>query len=299
MAEYRSEHRTNLDGIRSISIFNPVGRILVTGWDEPDLLIDFAVTLTGDTGSTDNYQPRITRSDDHLTIRPPEFVMNGFDEKTVFSFDIDSEHPAEDFSSGFSEFVESITQFAKKSFNGISSGLSTSMEIRLPRSMDLKIKNLNGVITVSGMNSSVRAKGLNGPISLNHISGNVTAQTINGPVSIETSTCPELTLKSVNGPVKCYLDAVTGPVCLKTVNGPVRMMVPQSADIALAAGTIHGAMKVSGDFVSSLRTSRKIRSSLNTGTHEVTIKTTTGAITVITSDDGQTETPARNAGDER
>lgn len=299
MAEYRSEHRNNLDGILSVSVFNPVGRIMVTGWDEPDLLIEFTVTVSDGSGSSDTYQPRITRSDDHLTIRPPEIVMTDFDEKGAFTFEFDSDRSTDDFSTGMSEFVESITQFAKSAINSKSPGLNTSMNIHLPRSMPLKIRNFNGVISVSEMTSQVRAKGLNGPISLSRLSGQVIAQTINGPVSIENSACPDLTLKSVNGPVKCYLDTVSGSVCLKTVNGPIRMMVPRTSDVNLTAGTLHGTMKISSDFVSSQRSSRKIHSSLNAGKHDVTIKTTTGAITVITSEDGAPESAGRPPAEDR
>lgn len=302
MAEYRSEQRENLDGIRSVSIFNPVGRIAVTGWDKPDLLTEFTVNVAGDTGITETYHPRMTRSGDCLTIRPPEVVMAGFDESAEFSFDFGLKQDMEDLSVDLSEFVESVTQFAKKSFNTISSGLNTSMEIHLPRQMALKIRNLNGVISVTDMHAPIRAKGLNGPVSLSNLSGGtVTAQTINGPVSIDGSSCSDLTLKSVNGPVKCYLNSVQGPVNLKTVNGPVRLMLPQTADVSLTAGTVHGAMKISGNFVPGLRTSRKIQSVLNSGTHDIQIKTTAGAITVITSEETRAEpgNTSRNVAEER
>ncbi len=286
MSEYRSEHRKKLDGIESVIIFNPVGRIVITGWDEPDLFVDFTVTMPGDQLMSDAMVPEFSQSGKVLSVMPPKAAMSGSGSLDV---SMDSENStdefSEEFSSGISDFIGKIVSFAQSSGKKVRSGVKSAIDVRLPRNMPITVKNLNGVIAISNMHSAVTAKGLNGPVTLNAITGPVEAKTVNGPVTIEKSLCPELSLKSVNGPVKCYVTGVAGPISLKTVNGPVRMMIPRHSDIDLSAKTFHGAIKISSDFISQTRSSRVNKATLNAGDHPVSIKSTTGSITVITTDE--------------
>lgn len=286
MSEHRSEHRIKLEGVESVHIFNPVGRIVITGWREPDLFLDYSVTLPGDPASSDILAPHIDMSGTVVNIQPPKELMQEKHRDDInISFKQEFDDEMEDFGSGFSDFVGKIVTLAQHSGKKVLPGVKISMDIRLPRGMAVTVKNLNGVIVVSNMDASVRAKGLNGPISLSAIKGPVVAQAVNGPVTIEKSACPELMLKSVNGPVKCYLNALQGPVTLKTVNGPVRMTMPQNAEADLSVKTFHGAIKISSDFTTQNRTSRVVRATLNTARFPVSIKSTTGSVTVGMSDD--------------
>jgi hypothetical protein len=294
MSEHRSEHRIKLEGVESVQIFNPVGRIVITGWGEPDLFLDYTVTLPGDPASSETLAPHIDISGAIMSIQPPKQLMEEKHRDDInISFKQEFDDEMEDFGAGFSDFVGKIVTFAQRSGKKVMSGVKISMDIRLPRGMAVTVKNLNGVIAVSNMEASVRAKGLNGPISLSAIKGPVIAQAVNGPVTIEKSACPELLLKSVNGPVKCYLDALPGPVTLKTVNGPVRLMLPQNAEADLSVKTFHGAIKIGSDFTTQNRTSRVVRATLNAARFPVSIKSTTGSVTVGTSDDAGDGCPGK------
>jgi hypothetical protein len=290
MSEYRSEARKTLEGIESVAILNPVGRIELSGWDEPDLFIDYVITMPDDKVSSESVAPEFKTVGNVLNVMPPRGAMSGENDKDItISVDDDMEDISDEFSGGFTDFIAKIVKFSHSSGKKVQSGIKIALDIRIPKTMPITVKNLSGVIAISNMSASVTAKGLNGPVSLNAITGPVMAKTVNGPVTIEKSYCPEVALKSVNGPVKCYLMGVTGPISLKTVNGPVRMMIPQYSDIDLTAKTLHGAIKISSDFVSQSRTSRQSKATLNKALHQVHIKSATGSITVITTDETKPE----------
>ena len=62
--------------------------------------------------------------------------------------------------------------------------VSTSFEVRVPRSTDLDLTALNGGISVEGVEGEIRAETINGGISINKAAGDVRARTTNGGVSV-------------------------------------------------------------------------------------------------------------------
>ncbi|HPQ38999.1 MAG TPA: DUF4097 family beta strand repeat-containing protein [bacterium] len=286
MSEYRTEKRVELDGITSVFIFNPIGRIEIEGWDNPDLLLETTIVSESEKMTPESIEPTIIREGERLQIRSvdPGRVKREFKDMAT-----DFELEFEDFADGevlshIPDVVGKIVQFATDSAQKIQPGIQTALNIRLPAGIDVTVKNLNGVISVKNMTSRILVKAVNGPVMLRNITGQVNAKTVNGPLSLEKSAPEMVQLKSVNGPVKCYLDTVSGPVQLKSVNGPVRMTLPESADVNLTAKTMHGAVKISSAFKQTLRTSKKMCGTLKNGQFPTGIKTFSGPLTVVTSD---------------
>lgn len=295
MSEYNTEKRINIDGISTVQIVNPIGRIEVAGWDEKDIQI--TTTIKSDHEIAGDIQtPVIEQKDDTLVIRVIQNEKLSTTKTNIGELDLDfSLGDSDKINQGLQDFIGKIVNAATSSVSKISKGLHASIFIKLPKSLNLIIKNLNGMISISDVSGQIRAKGVNGPISLTNISGNLMASTVNGPVSLDKSDCQEITLKSVNGPVKCYLNAVNGDVALKCVNGPIRVSIPDNAHVNLAAKTMHGAIKISSDFNQKIRSNRKVSSILNNGSNNMSIKTSTGAITVVTSNVTDTAASSRPA----
>ncbi|MCD4654718.1 DUF4097 domain-containing protein [bacterium] len=284
MSEFRNEKRISLEEISSVVIINPIGKIQVTGWNETDLLVETVIKSDSNHIFNNENTPIVHKEDGKLIIKTMKLDKQENDGNS-FSFNfgngLDGLGKKE---LGLQDFVGKIVEFATNSVKKINKGVHCSLHIQLPKTMNLYVKNLNGVISISNMVSTILAKDINGPISLSSIEGQVSASTVNGPVSIEKSSICELNLKSVNGPVKCYLNKLSGPVNLKSVNGPISMTLPEDSSVNLTAKTMHVAIKISSEFTQKLRSSRKVCCVLNTGEHPVSIKTSTGAITVMTTD---------------
>lgn len=286
MAEIRTEKRVALDGIASVSVFNPIGRIDVEGWDEPDLLITSKVVADTDAISPEQMEPVIRTEKDQLQIRSMDLsgIKKDLKEATAdFEMNFENIDGIEGLDA-IPDVVGKIVAFATSSAQKVRPGFHTSLHIRLPVNIDLSVQNLNGVISVKNMDSRLHIKAVNGPVGIQNVKGQVQAKSVNGPVSLDKSTPEKTVLKSVNGPVKCYLDSVTGAVQLKSVNGPVRLTVPDNADVNLTAKTMHGAVKISSAFQQSLRTPKKVCGTLQNGRFPITIKTFTGPLTVVTTE---------------
>ena len=286
MAEFKTEKKVSMDNIDLVYIANPIGRVEVTGWDKPDLLVEATIKSNSEKLDPDEIAPTIKTQDSTLVIKTHEGIMKPVVETEIIQeLEIESIGGIPEINGhGLQEFVSNIVNAATNSLKSVKSSAQTSLHIHLPSDKNITVKNMNGVINISKMDADIRVKGINGPITLKNIKGQVIANTINGPVSLEHSTASEATLKSVNGPVKCYLDQLSGPVTLKSVNGPIRVSLPETSSVNLCAKTMHGAIKVSSNFDHSSRSSRKIKATLNSGDFEVSAKTSTGAITVVTTE---------------
>jgi len=283
MSEFRDTKNVSLSGIDRVSIFNPAGKIQVIGWEKQDLRLETIIKT--EENNSDNLIPLIEREDSKLIIRAPETAKNNpaIDGTQISPENILNKfHKTEKHGLDIQEIIGNFVSFATRFSNHSKSRVNISMIIHLPKTMNIQIKNHNGVISVSDLVSNVNAVGINGPISLCNIEGQVTAQTVNGPVSIENSRISNLKLKTVNGPLKCYLTELTGQVGLQSVNGSIRMALPDDASVNMCITTMMGSIKISSEFIPNLRTSRKICCVLNNGDHNTNIKTSTGSVTITT-----------------
>ncbi|MBN1295242.1 DUF4097 family beta strand repeat protein [bacterium] len=286
MAEYRVEKRLPLDGVRSVIVINPIGRIEVEGWDESELLLQVEVKGENGTRVDESMVPVVDREKDQLIIRsihPGKHLqhVNDVIASLKLHFDDSDEDDAETF---IPDYVGQIINVATESSKQSEPGVTTSIFIRMPRNIDLTVKKLNGVILINQIHSTISAKGINGPITVTQARGQVLAKTVNGPLILEKSSPQEIQLKSVNGPVKCYLDDVCGPIQLKSVNGPIRIRLPETADVEVTAKTMHGVIKIASVFKQTVRSSKKVCGTLNSGKHPLLVKTLSGPVTISTTE---------------
>ena len=110
------------------------------------------------------------------------------------------------------------------------SWVSTSYEVRVPRSTDLDLKALNGGISVEGVEGEIRAETTNGGIAINRAAGDVRARTTNGGVSVG------LTGKAWEG---AGLD-------VETTNGGISISLPDGYSADLTASTQMGRISADG-----------------------------------------------------
>src|ERR1700722_9381247 len=107
------------------------------------------------------------------------------------------------------------------------SGWSVSFEIFVPQATSLKLKAVNGGISVSDIRGSLRFDATNGGINLKRLAGDVTGSTVNGGVNLE------LTGTTWEG----------GQVQVTTRNGGVNISVPETYSAHFHAETSNGAVR--------------------------------------------------------
>ncbi|MEO0559186.1 MAG: DUF4097 family beta strand repeat-containing protein [Bacteroidota bacterium] len=110
------------------------------------------------------------------------------------------------------------------------SWVSTSFEVRVPRSTDLDLKALNGGIRVEGVQGEIRAETINGGIAIDKAAGDVRARTTNGGVSVGLAG---------NAWEGSGLD-------VETVNGGISISIPADYSADLTASTEMGRISADG-----------------------------------------------------
>jgi len=196
-------------------------------------------------------------------------------------------------------------------------GRQLSIEVRMPKTGDLHVETSNGGVDVSSINGSVvihtsnggiRAEQLtgkidvsstNGGITLNALKGAVTAGTTNGAIraggldgQCELSTTngsvhvagrlDALKVSSGNGSVVAEAapgSTVASDWSIRTTNSSVSLAIPPGLKANLDASTSNGHVTVDlpGD---ASRSESEVRTALNGGGHQVSVRTTNGAIHV-------------------
>jgi len=153
-------------------------------------------------------------------------------------------------------------------FHFFSFGNQTSVDydLRVPPSVALYLRTVNGRITTHGVDGEVRAV------------------TVNGRVNIDTPGSSEVEAKTVNGHIEAHFDKSFQGATLKTVNGGVTAYLPLTAsftgDFSQVNGDIEAAFPLN---IHSHPGSRRVSGEVNGGRYELRITTVNGDIKIDTA----------------
>ena len=142
--------------------------------------------------------------------------------------------------------------------------IEVKFTLRVPRNVKLNLRNVNGVIDVTGMMASVRAETTNGGVKGRLLGSSVEASTTNGGLDIQM--------------------ALLGPegVRLETTNGGIDLKLPADAKATLSARCVNGGVRVTDlpfdkDADSS---SRRVTGTINGGGVPLKLETVNGGVRV-------------------
>ena len=139
-------------------------------------------------------------------------------------------------------------------------------ELRVPPSVDLALKTVNGRVAPRGTD------------------GGIQAATVNGPVDIEASGEREVSLNSVNGAVEARFRKDFQGARFKTVNGSVRAWLPQNASFVCALSQVNGDFEAAFPLtIHSHPGSRRVSGEVNGGRYDLNIVTVNGDIKIENS----------------
>ncbi|MFE7136101.1 DUF4097 family beta strand repeat-containing protein [Streptomyces sp. NPDC057638] len=123
--------------------------------------------------------------------------------------------------------------------------------IKVPRGVEVKVRNDNGQVTASGFTAPLEIKTENGDVSVRNTTGPLTLRSDNGDVVAKAITAPTLTAHSTNSSVRIEVkaDAAAGAVPERVEassdNGGVTVRLPRAgAPYAVKASSGNGRVDV-------------------------------------------------------
>lgn len=146
---------------------------------------------------------------------------------------------------------------------GLLEGGTTEVQyaVEVPHTVDVRVRNTNGRITLADLEGCVVAETTNGGVS---------GRSLRGPVDASTT----------NGGIEMDLAAVAAEgVSLETTNGGIRLALPTDARVDLSASVTNGGIQTGPLPVEKLEASRRrLEGRLNGGGPTIRLETTNGGI---------------------
>lgn len=141
--------------------------------------------------------------------------------------------------------------------------MEVDYEMRVPQTVALDLKMINGRIS---------SRGVNGATALT---------TVNGPIEVETGGSNELNARTVNGSVHAKFLTDFRGARLKTVNGGVEALLPSTASFTCDLSQVNGDFEASFPLsIHSHPGSRRVSGQVNGGQFELQITTVNGDVEV-------------------
>ena len=139
-------------------------------------------------------------------------------------------------------------------------------DLRVPSTVALDLRTVNGRIATHGVDGETRAV------------------TVNGRVNIDTPGSSEVEAHTVNGRIEARFDKSFQGATLKTVNGGVTAVLPLSASFAGDFSQVNGDIEAAFPLnIHSHRGSRRVSGEVNGGRFELRITTVNGDIKIDTA----------------
>lgn len=174
---------------------------------------------------------------------------------------------------------------------------SPYLNVSIPQQLAAQVETTDGSVEAGGLAAGLNVRTSNGTMDLHDISGGVTARTSNGTVNVQnvegevdvvssngavalSNIDGALSAKSSNGKVTAQ-SAITGDWELKSSNGKIVLEVPAATDAKIKADTSSGSLK--GNVTWDGNDDNHGTALLGKGTHEVSLSTSNGSITVETA----------------
>jgi len=143
-------------------------------------------------------------------------------------------------------------------------GWNVSLEIFVPRHIDLNLHTSNGGIDLEDVHGRMDFETTNGGVSLKRVAGDVDGRTTNGGVHIELSG-----------------DHWDGERCaVETTNGGVAILVPVNYSAHLEAETTHGGVDIGFPVTVHGRLGNHFETDLGSGGKLIRVSTTNGGVAV-------------------
>jgi DUF4097 and DUF4098 domain-containing protein YvlB len=139
--------------------------------------------------------------------------------------------------------------------------VEVTYHVKVPASVNVRVQNSNGTITLAALKGTVNAETDNGTVVGRQLAGAVTATTTNGSVQLDMGA------------------VAAGGIRAETVNGSVELTLPSDAKADLRATCVNGRVSMEGLKIDGPEsTRRRVEGRLNGGGPKVVLETTNGRV---------------------
>ncbi|HUU28632.1 MAG TPA: DUF4097 family beta strand repeat-containing protein [archaeon] len=246
----------------SFSLSNVEGRIEVSGWDEPRVQINAVKRVSG-FSSLEKAQKWL----DKIEIR---VIQSGN------SIEVETKYPKKT-GNGFS--LSDIFDGVKR----LQIQMEVSYRVKLPRRTDVRLKSVDGDISLAEVGGDIKADAVDGSIEMRKVSGVLKAVTVDGDITIDQLQ-GSANFTTVDGNLNVSLDEIGpgGNMSFTTVDGNVTLAVKPSLAVDMDISTVDGRMNVDLPItVQGEITKRRINGKINGGGPLIKISTVDGNVKII------------------
>lgn len=174
-------------------------------------------------------------------------------------------------------------------------------QVRVPQQCTLTIKGISSGISVSGVDGTARIRSvsgdveidsLTGELNLRCVSGSVRAKNYTGPVSMDMvsgsadfagSQVPRIDCKTVSGAITLETSLQEGPYRFNSVSAKVVLVVPPDSTYTAKLNSMSGRIKTSLPGSITHRNGREARLTVGEGGPQVSLKSISGNLYLVTS----------------
>lgn len=144
-----------------------------------------------------------------------------------------------------------------------------------------RIQTASGDVEARGCSGDISAQSVSGDVSLELGGGQVSVNTVSGDLELEAGSLDGLSAATTSGDISIDLEtAPGGEMRLASVSGDVELDIPGDSDVSVEAATASGDIECGLDLAEASRTSRRLTGKLGGGRVPVSIKTTSGDISI-------------------
>lgn len=141
---------------------------------------------------------------------------------------------------------------------------SVEYRIMVPRTANLEnVKLVNGGLSITGLEGSIKASSVNGSIRADKLGGQVDLSTVNGHL--------EADFKRISR---------ANSISLSSVNGPIRLSIPSGASAQLFAHNLSGGIDSDVGHVWRASGGHRLRTTLNRGGAQIRVNNVNGGISI-------------------
>ncbi|MFC6652803.1 LiaI-LiaF-like domain-containing protein [Paenibacillus rhizoplanae] len=171
------------------------------------------------------------------------------------------------------------------------------LNVSIPQNLAAQVETSDGSIEAAGLAAGINVDTSNGTMDIHDVTGGVKAHSSNGTLTVKNvqggvdlvSSNGAITLGNINGAVSARSSngkitvnsGITGAWELKSSNGKIVLGLPAVTDAKITADTSNGSLKGNVDWGGDDEDHGT--AVLGKGTHEVTLSTSNGSITVDTA----------------
>ncbi|WP_019912809.1 DUF4097 family beta strand repeat-containing protein [Paenibacillus sp. HW567] len=173
------------------------------------------------------------------------------------------------------------------------------LNVSLPRNLEVEVHTSDGSIEAGKLQSGIEVDTSNGKLDIHDVAGGVNAHTSNGALTVQNlqgevklvSSNGALNLSNIDGPVTAKSSngritinsPITGDWDCSSSNGKIIVGVPAATDAKITADTSNGSLKGNVNWDGSGDDSSHGTVVLGSGTHNVTLSSSNGSVTVDTA----------------